>query len=136
MIYNAIFCLRRFYIVFVNMIFSPGFPGTDFAQHQYLFKQFAFIFIQTAYLLYVTDTRPHTVSVFNSLEFFNEGMIILMCYIMICYAGIGPVSQILKSKVPFYISILITAAIVAANFGVMIRMTISKMKQKYKLRKL
>ena len=72
----------------------------------------------------MTDTRPHTVSVFNSLEFFNEGMIILMCYIMICYAGIGPVSKILKSKVPIYISILITGAIVAANFGVMMRMTV------------
>ena len=31
--YNAVFCLRRFDIVLVNMIFSPGFPGTNFSQH-------------------------------------------------------------------------------------------------------
>ena len=33
LLYNAIFCLRRFYIVFVNMILSPGFPGINFEQH-------------------------------------------------------------------------------------------------------
>ena len=33
LVYNAIFCLRRFYIVFVNMIFSPGFTGTEFEQN-------------------------------------------------------------------------------------------------------
>ena len=62
-------------------------------------------------------------------------MIILMCYIMICYAGIGPVHEIMKSKTPVYISIGITGLIVLANFGVMIRMTVNKIKAKYKQRK-
>ena len=38
----------------------------------------------------------------------------------------------MKSKIPVYISIGITGLIVLANFGVMIRMTVSKIKAKYK----
>ena len=30
LIYNAVFCLRRFEIVLVNMFFSPGFPLSNF----------------------------------------------------------------------------------------------------------
>ena len=41
----------------------------------------------------------------------------------------------MKSKIPVYISIGITGLIVLANFGVMIRMTVSKIKAKYKQRK-
>ena len=58
-----------------------------------------------------------------------------MCYVMICYAGMGPVQEIMKSNVPIYVSLVITGLIVVANFGVMIRMTIQKVKQKMKLRK-
>ena len=47
-----------------------------------------------------------------------------MCYVMICYAGMGPVQEIMKSNVPIYVSLVITGLIVVANFGVMIRMTI------------
>ena len=128
--------MRRFYIVFINMIFSPGFPITNFGQHQYLLKQFFFVFIQTAYVLYVTDAQPHTNDIFNKLEFFNEGMIILMCYTMICFSGIGPFAEILKSTTPIYFSVGITGLIVAANFGVMIKMTLGKMKDKWKAKRL
>ena len=102
------------------MFFSPGFPISNFEQHQYLFKQFAFIIIQTAYILYVSDTKPHTNNIFNQLEFFNEGMIIMMCYVMIVYTGIGPVQEIMKSNTPVYFSMGITGIIAIANFGVMI----------------
>ena len=78
-------------------------------------------------MLYVTDARPHTNDIFNFLEFFNEGMIILMCYVMIVYSGIGPFAEILKSNTPVYFSIGITGLIVAANFGVMIKMTLTKL---------
>ena len=128
--------MRRFYIVFVNMIFSPGFPITDFGQHQFLLKQFLFVYIQTAYVLYVTDAKPHTNDIFNHLEFFNEGMIILMCYTMIVFSGIGPYADILKSITPIYFSVGITGLIVAANFGVMIKMTAGKIKDKLKAKKM
>lgn len=45
--------------------------------------------VQTVYVMYIADTKPHSEEIFNCLEFFNEGMISLMCYIMICYTGIG-----------------------------------------------
>ena len=54
-----------------------------------------------------------------------------MCYIMICFSGIGPLTEILKSKTPIYLSFAITGLIVAANFGVMIRMTLIKIKDKW-----
>ena len=38
----------------------------------------------------------------------------------------------MKAKTPVYISIGITALIVIANFGVMIRITITKIKERYK----
>ena len=43
-----------------------------------------------------------------------------MCYIMICYAGIGPVEEILESRIPIIISVLITGLMMIANFGVML----------------
>ena len=87
------------------------------------------------YVIYVSDTKPHTNDIFNHLEFFNEGMIIRMCYIMICYAGIGPHHAIMKSNTPVYISIGVTGIIVLANFGVMIKMTLSKIRDKLRQRK-
>jgi len=128
--YNAVFCVRRFNIVLVNMFFSPGFPLSNFEQHHYLMKNFCFIFIQTVYLMYIADTKPHSEDIFNILEFFNEGMITLMCYIMVCFTGIGPSHYIMQSKAPVYLSLSITVLIVIANFSVLIRMTIYKLKQK------
>ena len=78
--------------------------------------------------MYIADTQPHTNNIFNWLEFFNEGLIIIMCYIMICYAGIGPVEEILKSSVPITISITITGLMIAANLGVMLKMNYTKIK--------
>ena len=94
------------------------------------------MFVQTAYVLYVTDAKPHTNDIFNYLEFFNEGMIIFMCYTMICFSGIGPFAEILKSTTPIYFSVGITGLIVVANFGVMIKMTLGKMKDKWKAKRL
>ena len=94
-------------------------------------KNFAFIFVQTAYVIYIADSKPHSQNIFNLLEFWNEGMIILMCYIMLLYTGIGskdPSYEIIKEKVPQYLSLAVTGLIVIANFGVLIRMTLIKMK--------
>ena len=100
-----------------------------------MLKQFCCVFIQTIYLLYVIDAKPHTNEIFNHLEIFNEGMIILMCYTMICFSGIGPFAEILKSATPIYFSVGITGLIVAANFGVMIKMTLGKIRDKWKTKR-
>ena len=86
-------------------------------------------------MLYIEDTKPHSNVIFNWLEFWNEGLIIIMCYIMICYAGIGPVEEILKSNVPIAISIVIASLIMAANLGMMLKMNYTKIKFKLVLMK-
>ena len=45
LMYNSVFCVRRSYIVFANLIFSPGFALTDFTNHQYVFKNMAILFV-------------------------------------------------------------------------------------------
>ena len=78
--------------------------------------------------MYIADTLPHTNKIFNWLEFWNEGLIVLICYIMICYAGIGPVEEILQSNAPIIISIVIASLIMAANLSMMLKMNYTKIK--------
>ena len=54
-----------------------------------------------------------------------------MCYIMICYSGIGPIEEILKSSAPIAISIVIVGLIMAANLGLMLKMNYTKIKNKF-----
>lgn len=53
-----------------------------------------------------------------------------MCYIMVVYTGVGNAKFIMESQIPIFLSLAVTVAIVFANFGVMIRMTFVKLKQK------
>ena len=57
-------------------------------------------------------------------------MIILMCYIMVCYTGIGDSQKIIEQQFPILLSLVITALIVMANLGVLLRMTALKIKQR------
>ena len=124
LLYNAIFCIRRLDIVFINIVLSPGFPLIEKFEHNpYLIKILCFLLIQTIYVMYVWETKPHTRDIFNKLEFFNEGMIVLMCYIMIGYSGIGSIEYILSSNIQLYISLAMTFFVVIANFCVMFQLT-------------
>ena len=100
---------------------------TGFSNHQQVLKIMAFIAIQTAYIVYIIHSMPHTESVFNKLEFFNEGLIVLMCYIMFVFAGVGD-RELLMSDIPLYICMAISAIIVIANVSVMIRLYLQKTK--------
>ena len=102
---------------------------TDFANHQHVLKIVAFIIIQTAYVIYIMHAMPHTESMFNKLELFNEGMIILMCYIMFVFAGVGN-RDILLSDIPLYICMTITALIVVVNVCVMLRLYLQNARMK------
>jgi hypothetical protein len=138
LIYNAVFCVRRFDIVLVNMIFSPGFPIFNWESHQYVFKNLAFLFVQYCYVAYIITSKPHTDNIFNNLEYFNEFMIIGMIYIMLTYSGIGNRDDIQFSNIPLYITIAIAAIIILVNIAVMIKLTVEKIKRKIardKLRK-
>ena len=90
LIYNVIFCARRFDIVFINIVFSAGSPLTNFSHHHYFAKIVLLLWVQTAYLVYIWSTRPHVEPLFNRLELFNELAIVLLCYVMTSYSGIVP----------------------------------------------
>lgn len=130
--YNSVFSVRRFDIVLLNVIFSPGSPVFNIEHNHFLLKNFGFLFIQTIYVMYVWNTKPHTRNIFNKLEFVNEGVIVLMCYMMICFSGIGPTEYILNSKVALFISIGMTVFVVAANFFVMFRLSYETVSMKCK----
>jgi len=72
---------------------------------------------------------------FNKLEFFNEGFIILLVYIMLCWSGIGDRDVIQNSNIPLYISLGISGIIVVANIFVMLRLYLDKCKRKAALAK-
>ena len=91
-----------------------------------------FIFVQTLYLFFILQTKPHTRRIFNHLEIFNEGMIIIMCYIMIVYSGMCSIQSVMKLKQPIYSSITVTCLILLVNFGVMLLISVQKAKQKIK----
>ena len=132
LIYNSIFSIRRAWIVLLNIFFTPGFPLSNFEENQFLLKIMGFIFVQTCYLFYILHTKPHTRNIFNNLEIFNEGMIIIMCYIMIIYTGISSIQSIMNLKSPIYSSISVTGLILLVNFGVMLQISVQKAKQKIK----
>lgn len=108
---------------------------TDFANHQHVLKLVAFLIIQTAYVIYIMHAMPHTESMFNKLELFNEGMIILMCYIMFVFAGVGN-RDILASDIPLYACMAISALIVVVNVFVMLRLYLQNARMKIHERKM
>ena len=87
------------------------------------------------YIRYIQSTKPHTNDVFNRLELFNEGSLILLCYIMLAYSGIIPIDQIIDNEIPLFASLIIAALIVAVNFGIMLEISYKKLLQKYKVEK-
>lgn len=136
LVYNAVFAVRRFDIVLVNMIFSPGCPLFNWDNHQYVFKNLAFLFVQYCYIAYIIYSKPHTENIFNNLEYFNETMITLLVYVMFTYSGIGNRDMILSSVVPLVFSILFTSIIIFVNVAVVIKKTVEKIKRLIALNKL
>ena len=81
------------------------------------------------------SSRPHTESIYNKLELFNESMLTLICYMMIPYSGVGSVDLVIEAQAPIIIVLAITVCIVIANFYVMLRLTFVKLMRKYKVSK-
>lgn len=135
LMYNAVFCARRFDIVLVNMLFSPNFPLTGFSYHQYVFKCMSFLIVQTFYVFYIMHSKPHTENVFNKLELFNELMIILMCYIMLVFSGIGDRDNIIERKEPLVFSVAISAILIIVNLYVMVKLSATRIIQEWRLKK-
>lgn len=45
LLYNVVFCVRRFYIVLINFYFAPAFPFSDYESHAYLLKVLTFLIL-------------------------------------------------------------------------------------------
>ena len=88
MLYNSVFGMRRFYIVFINVTLSPNCPWSNFEQHRYLYKILSFMFIQSVYIIYIIETRPHILMKDNILELWNEGALMLLGYVSLAFSGI------------------------------------------------
>ena len=129
LIYEAIFCIRRFFIVFVNISLSSNVPLNNFVKHRYLFKILIFIGIQSIYLWYVNDTRPHTNKIFTRLEFFNEGSLMFLAYIMIAYTDVMPYNAS-KSILAGVMSVAVVILIASANLFVLGYLSFTKLRNK------
>jgi len=57
--YNAVFAVRRFDLVLVNVFFTAGSPLSGIERTWYLQKILCFLIIQIMYLSYIHVTRPH-----------------------------------------------------------------------------
>jgi len=130
LLYNVVFCVRRFYLVLINMYFSPQFPLSNFESHANYFKVAIFLVMQTMYMIYIIEAKPHTEDIFIKLEYFNEGLLVMLCYMMFVYTGIVcrgledgscDTKVIFTDKLPLYISCTLTGVIVLGNFIVLIR---------------
>ena len=80
--YNSIFAVRRFNIILMNIYFTKGSPLSGLDRTYYLQKILCFLLIQSAYIIYVHSVRPHNDSIFNTLEFVNEYLMVALAYIM------------------------------------------------------
>ena len=94
----------------------------------------AFLLIQNLYILYIYDTKPHTSKIFNRLEFYNEGSLILLAYIMIGYSEVMP-SNNDGNLLTFVMSLVITVGIAFANLFVLAKLTYNKIMLKFKQKK-
>ena len=72
----------------INIALSPNTPVTNLDQHHYLSKIILFLVIESVYISYIYSTHPHTQSMYNRLEIFNETSLIILAYLMICYSGV------------------------------------------------
>ena len=80
--------MRRFYIVLINIMLNAECPWTNFEQSRMLYKIILFLLVQSLYIMYIYETRPHTLNLFNRLELGNEGALMMLAYIMIAFSGV------------------------------------------------
>ena len=88
LLYNTVFCMRRLFLVTINVALNMGFPLTSFSRNQYLFKILLFLLMQSLYTLYILDVMPHTLAIFNYLELTNEIVLMVLGYSSLAFTGL------------------------------------------------
>ena len=135
--YNAVFTVRRFNIVLINVYFTIDSPLSGFKRTHYLDKIMAYFIVQIIYLSYIHTVRPHDQSIFNNLEFINEYSMLLLAYLMVYFTGVPDIlnpqtglafekSETVERWIE-YIALAIVAFMTLFNFGVMIKISVKKM---------
>ena len=104
LIYTAIFCFRRLFLVVALVIFGKN----------VVFVIIAYNVIQTFYFWYMTSAMPHEESIHNRLEFFDELCIIAIQYMMLFFLTGGDVDPEFQWEAGTYI-IGIVIAVFAVN---------------------
>ena len=83
--YNAVFAVRRFDLILINLILNEGSPISGLERTHYLEKIILFLWIQTLYLVYIHMAKPHEDPTFNRLEFINEYSLCAFGYSMLIF---------------------------------------------------
>ena len=108
--------------------------------NNYLFKAVFFILLQTFYVLYIFDTKPHKGGIHNTLEFINEFALILLGYVMLIFSGLTPIADLLANHLSYKTAemsgVAIAVVIFLTNFFVMGKELIDKVKNSLAQRKL
>lgn len=115
LLYNAVFAVRRFDLVVINLVLNSGSPILSTERTHYLEKILLFLSLQTLYVTYIYRVKPHDNPVFNSLEVFNEIALIGFAYSMLIFSGLNwPISEN-QSKYGKSASLLTIALIITVN---------------------
>ena len=87
-IYNAVFAVRRFDILLVNLWLSQDSPMSGVERTFYLEKILFFISVQLLYISYIHVAKPHENPIFNQLELMNEYSLLALGYVMLMFSGL------------------------------------------------
>ena len=125
-IYHAVFAVRRFDLILVNLFFTQGSPLSGIDRTFYMEKILLFIAIQSCYLSYIHNARPHFNSLFNRLELFNEYSLCAFAYVMLLFAGVTWPLEESQEKNGRSAALLIILFIFSLNFFVNARITVKR----------
>ena len=129
--YNAVFAVRRFDIILVNLVLNNGSPLSGITRTFYFEKIVLFLVIQTAYLGYIHLVRPHQEPLFNRLEFINEYSLCLLAYCMLFFTG-GGTGAYNEFMIGRSIALLLILFLFIVNIGTMLMIMFGKVKRKVK----
>ena len=134
--YYAIFATRRFDLVLISIVLAEDSPLNDLARSHYDKKIFLFLYLQILYLAYVHTVWPHSESLFNYLEVFNEYVLTSLGYFMIIFCSSRNIVDLKTEKQLENIVIYLIWALGIVNVGIMLKICLLKLIHFIKKRKI
>ena len=87
-------------------------------------------------MLYILDAKPHSLRIFNKLEFLNETALILLGYMSLAFTGLIQNYSRVSTLIAELIAQLTIGFIVIANLYVLVSKTVTQIKLKLAKKKL